>query len=265
MRSSRSPVAERPRLVFLANPDNPMGSWWTRRRGRGASPARCHDVLPCLDEAYADFAPAGSLPAIDPGEPPVLRFRTFSKAYGMAGLRVGYALRSAGGVATFDRVRNHFGVNRVGQAGALVARRRGPSPSVVARVERLSSGSRRSRRTTDCMPCRRRPLRGRRLRPRRRIRTGGAGGPRRTRRVYPHAGRAPLDRCIRISTAPDDELDVLAAELPTTLAAADRPQWIRRSTSSAFDPHRLLPLPGVQQAEVVRAGRTPLTLPSINS
>ena len=55
----------------------------------------------------------------------MLRFRTFSKAHGMAGLRVGYALGAPEVVAAFDRVRNHFGVNRVAQAGrARVADRR---------------------------------------------------------------------------------------------------------------------------------------------
>ncbi len=54
-------------------------------------------------------------------EPRVIRMRTFSKAYGMAGARVGYALGEAGLIAAFDRVRNHFGVNRIAQAGALAA------------------------------------------------------------------------------------------------------------------------------------------------
>ena len=112
---------ERPRLVFLANPDNPMGSWWGAAAVEAFADALPHDVLLCLDEAYADFAPADALPAIDPDDPRVLRFRTFSKAHGMAGLRVGYAFGAPEVVAAFDRVRNHFGVNRVAQAGALAS------------------------------------------------------------------------------------------------------------------------------------------------
>ena len=65
----------------------------------------------------------------------MLRFRTFSKAHGMAGLRIGYALGAPEVVAAFDRVRNRFGVNRVAQAGALASLAdEGPLASVVARV-----------------------------------------------------------------------------------------------------------------------------------
>jgi histidinol-phosphate aminotransferase len=53
--------------------------------------------------------------------PRVIRFRTFSKAYGLAGLRVGYGLAAPDFVAAFNRIRNHFGVGRVAQAGALAA------------------------------------------------------------------------------------------------------------------------------------------------
>ena len=48
-----------------------------------------------LDEAYGETAPAGTLPAIDIDRPNVIRFRTFSKTYGLAGLRVGYAIGEA--------------------------------------------------------------------------------------------------------------------------------------------------------------------------
>ena len=149
---------ERPRLVFLANPDNPMGSWWDAAAVEAFVGALPRDVLLCLDEAYADFAPAGALPAIDPDDPRVLRFRTFSKAHGMAGLRVGYAFGAPEVVAAFDRVHNHFGVNRVAQAGRS---RRSPTRATSRRSSRASSalvpGSRRSRRTTGCSPCRRLP------------------------------------------------------------------------------------------------------------
>ncbi|HET9067196.1 MAG TPA: aminotransferase class I/II-fold pyridoxal phosphate-dependent enzyme, partial [Amaricoccus sp.] len=96
-------------LVYLANPDNPMGSWH-----QGARVAEMVARLPggcllCLDEAYADFAPE-ALPPIDVDEPRVIRMRTFSKAHGMAGARIGYALGRPELIAAFDRVRNHFGV-----------------------------------------------------------------------------------------------------------------------------------------------------------
>ena len=112
---------ERASLLFLANPDNPMGSWWdgaTVQTLIARLPANC---LLCLDEAYCEFAPAGTTPPIDVSNPQVIRFRTFSKAYGMAGARIGYAIGEAGVIKSFDKIRNHFGVNRIAQAGALAA------------------------------------------------------------------------------------------------------------------------------------------------
>lgn len=108
-------------LVYIANPDNPMASVHN-----GAVIQRMIDDLPegstlCLDEAYLEFAPEGSAPEIDISHPRVIRFRTFSKAYGMAGARVGYAIAHKDFIKQFDKVRNHFGMNRAAQAGALAA------------------------------------------------------------------------------------------------------------------------------------------------
>jgi histidinol-phosphate aminotransferase len=70
----------------------------------------------------------------------VIRFRTFSKAHGMAGMRIGYGIAEAGLAAAFDRVRNHFGVTRTAQAGALAALAdTGWIPHVRARVERAKA------------------------------------------------------------------------------------------------------------------------------
>src|SRR5260370_42024379 len=67
------------RLVYLSNPDNPTGSWIS-----GAAIEALIDDLPpetvlVLDEAYAEFAPAGAMPAIAPDDPRGIRLRTFSK------------------------------------------------------------------------------------------------------------------------------------------------------------------------------------------
>lgn len=109
------------RLVYLANPDNPMGTWWDVAAVQNMIDALPEDCVLCLDEAYIDFAPAGTAPALDLANRQVLRFRTFSKAYGMAGARIGYAIGEAGLIKAFDKVRNHFGINRIAQAGALAA------------------------------------------------------------------------------------------------------------------------------------------------
>jgi len=109
------------KLVYFANPDNPMASWT-----KGENIVAALDTLPegtllLLDEAYIDFAPEGTAPEIAIDDPRVIRMRTFSKAYGMAGARVGYAMGAPDLIRSFDKIRNHFGMNRAAQAGALAA------------------------------------------------------------------------------------------------------------------------------------------------
>lgn len=110
----------RPTLVYLANPDNPSGTFAT-----SASIARLLEELPddavlLLDEAYADFVEASALLPIVVDDR-VIRLRTFSKAYGMAGARIGYAILSQRHAATFQKIRLHYGINRNAQVGALAS------------------------------------------------------------------------------------------------------------------------------------------------
>ncbi|MFD0860251.1 pyridoxal phosphate-dependent aminotransferase [Roseovarius aquimarinus] len=109
------------KLLYYSNPDNPMGSW-----ARGEEIVAALDDLPegclmMLDEAYVELAPDGTAAPVEIEDPRVIRMRTFSKAYGMAGARVGYALGAAALIAEFEKIRNHFGMNRAAQAGALAA------------------------------------------------------------------------------------------------------------------------------------------------
>lgn len=109
------------KLVYLANPDNPMGSWHS-----GDDLARALDTLPegcllALDEAYVECAPQGTALPVDPDDPRVIRFRTFSKVHGMAGARVGYGMAAPELISAFNKVRNHFGMSRISQSGALAA------------------------------------------------------------------------------------------------------------------------------------------------
>ncbi len=109
------------KLVYLANPDNPMGSWH-----KGADILAAMEALPAgcllvLDEAYVECAPEGTAAPVSADDPRVIRMRTFSKVYGMAGARVGYAIGAPGLIEAFNKVRNHFGMNRAAQAGALAA------------------------------------------------------------------------------------------------------------------------------------------------
>ena len=108
-------------LVFLANPDNPMGTWHDAAAVRAFIDELPEWTLLVLDEAYIDFAPASALFPIDAGDPRVIRMRTFSKAHGMAGARIGYAVAPARTIGGLGRIRNHFGVNRIAQAGALAS------------------------------------------------------------------------------------------------------------------------------------------------
>ncbi len=106
---------QRAKLIYLANPDNPSGALSRREDVESliaSLPERCVLVL---DEAYADFVPTEELPDIDPEGSSVIRLRTFSKAHGLAGLRVGFALAPMQVIGALDRIRAHFGVNLVGQ------------------------------------------------------------------------------------------------------------------------------------------------------
>lgn len=109
------------KLIYFANPDNPMGSWHTAERVVHMLEALPEGCVLALDEAYADTAPQSAIPPLGLAHPRLIRFRTFSKAYGLAGLRVGYATAAPEFIAAFARIRNHFGMGRVAQAGALAA------------------------------------------------------------------------------------------------------------------------------------------------
>jgi histidinol-phosphate aminotransferase len=109
------------KLVYFANPDNPMGSWHDAATVQAMIDALPEGAVLALDEAYSDTAPAEAIPAIATDHPRVIRLRTFSKAYGLAGLRVGYGIAAADFAAAFNRIRNHFGVGRLAQAGARAA------------------------------------------------------------------------------------------------------------------------------------------------
>ena len=210
------------KLIYFANPDNPMGSWHdaaTVQRLIDGVPDGC---LLILDEAYVEFAPDGTAPALDPGHPRVIRMRTFSKAYGMAGARVGYAIAHPVLIRAFDKVRNHFGMPRISQAGALAAL---GDQGHLTRIRATVSAAR------DDI-----------------ARIAGASGlialPSATNFVTIDAGRdgsfarrlvaelitrdifvrmpfvAPHDRCIRVSCGRPRDLEAFAAALPAALASA---------------------------------------------
>lgn len=121
------------RLVYLSNPDNPSGSWLTAAELTALVEALPRGCILILDEAYLEFAPEEAVPSFAAEDTRVLRLRTFSKAHGMAGARIGYCIAPEETVRSLDKIRNHFGVNRVAQEGALASL---ADPAFVARVVR---------------------------------------------------------------------------------------------------------------------------------
>lgn len=210
------------KLIYLANPDNPMGTWHNATRIQAMIDAVPPGALLVLDEAYIEFAPEGTGPAIDPDDTRVIRMRSFSKAYGLAGARIGYAIGAVSLIAGFDRLRNHFGVNRLAQAGALAALADqdwlvGLVAEVAAARARIAdigaaNGLRAVTSATNfvALDC-------------------GSDGAFATRVLAELAARgvfvrkpmvAPQDRCIRVSVGPTGDLDAFAAALPLSVAAA---------------------------------------------
>ncbi|MFZ1467500.1 MAG: pyridoxal phosphate-dependent aminotransferase [Paracoccaceae bacterium] len=210
------------RLIYLANPDNPMGSHHPATVIEDLVANLPADTLLILDEAYADLAPPGTIPDIPADHPQVIRFRTFSKGYGLAGARVGYAIAEPALAQAFDRVRDHFGMGRISQIGALEALRDQDwldriRQQIAAGRDRLSAIAREN----GLMPL---PSATNFVT----IDLGRDGDF--ARRVLAQAqvrglfirmpGVAPLDRCLRISIGDDAALDVVQEVLPAALMAA---------------------------------------------
>ncbi len=117
----KAAIENRAALVYLSNPDNPMGTWHDAdviAQMIERVPTNCTLLL---DEAYVEFAPDNTAPPIDTGNKQVIRFRTFSKAYGMAGMRIGYAIAHPDMITGFNKIRNHFAVSRLAQIAALAS------------------------------------------------------------------------------------------------------------------------------------------------
>ncbi|MES2815410.1 MAG: pyridoxal phosphate-dependent aminotransferase [Pseudomonadota bacterium] len=210
------------KLIYLANPDNPMGSHHPASVIEDMVANLPDHTLLILDEAYADLAPAGTVPTIPADHPQVIRMRTFSKGYGLAGARVGYAITNHDLALAFDKVRDHFGMSRISQAGALAALRdqdwlKTVQDRTVKARDRLSAIARANGLrplpsatnfvTIDC---------GRDGDHARKVLTElGSRGV-----FIRMPGVAPLDRCIRISLGDDQTMDTLEETLPQALVAA---------------------------------------------
>ncbi len=112
------------KLVFLANPDNPTGTWFGEKDLVRFLDAAPKDTLVVLDEAYVEFVDASGFQdalALRKKYPNLVVLRTFSKIHGLAGLRLGYAIARPEVVEWVDRVRAPFNVSRVAQAAGVAA------------------------------------------------------------------------------------------------------------------------------------------------
>ena len=115
-------VTERTRLLFVASPNNPTGVANTEADLLRLAEDLPEHVILCLDEAYAEYLErAPDLSAAIHAGRKVVCLRTFSKIYGLGGLRVGYAYGDPELIALLHRVRQPFNVNSVGQAAATAA------------------------------------------------------------------------------------------------------------------------------------------------
>jgi histidinol-phosphate aminotransferase len=117
-------ITPQTQLLFFANPNNPTGTWFpTADLARLLERVPGH-VLVVVDEAYIEFADAPGLESALPLLPRydnLVVLRTFSKAYGLAGLRIGYAVAHPELLAVVERVRESFNVNSLGLAAAEAA------------------------------------------------------------------------------------------------------------------------------------------------
>ena len=216
-------IRENAPLVYFANPDNPMGSWWEASEVVAFARALPETCLLILDEAYCETAPASAVPSIDAliGQPNILRMRTFSKAYGLAGARVGYAIGTLGNVEAFDKIRNHFGMARVSVAGALAALKdQAYLHDVVGKIavarDRISAIARSnglsplpSATNFVTIDCQRDGTYARAI----------VDGLMEHGVFIRMPGVAPLNRCIRVSVGPDDKLDLFEQALPKVIKA----------------------------------------------
>jgi histidinol-phosphate aminotransferase len=117
-------ITPRTRLVFVANPNNPTGTIAPRAELQRLVEALPPHVILALDEAYIEFLdePLDLIPLIRDGpRRNVVLLRTFSKIYGLAGLRVGYSIASPELTAALEKIRQPFNLNSLAQAAALAA------------------------------------------------------------------------------------------------------------------------------------------------
>lgn len=143
-------ITPRTRLLYLANPNNPTGSWWDETTLRRVVAALPPHVLMILDEAYFEFADPAVVPdglKLVDEFPQLIVARTFSKAYGLAGLRAGYCVSHPEFAQVLERTRLSFNLNQFALRAAAAAlgdqeHLQATRSWLVAERERLAAGLR---------------------------------------------------------------------------------------------------------------------------
>jgi len=125
LREMKKAITPKTKLVFIANPDNPTGTYVTKKELDEFLQGLPEKLIVFLDEAYFEFAnysfkdyPNGMDYISRPG---MIVARTFSKVYGLAGLRIGYAIANPEIISYMERVREPFNINILAQIGAEAA------------------------------------------------------------------------------------------------------------------------------------------------
>ncbi|MBI4653416.1 MAG: histidinol-phosphate transaminase [Nitrospirae bacterium] len=117
-------MTEKTKIIFIANPNNPTGTINTRAEMDAFMKRVPQDVLVIVDEAYYEYVTSPEYPEsmryFREGRD-ILILRTFSKIYGLAGLRIGYGIGRADLITDMNRVRQPFNVNSIAQQAALAA------------------------------------------------------------------------------------------------------------------------------------------------
>ncbi len=112
-------VTDRDKILFICSPNNPTGN--LVERGKIISLLESFNGLVFVDEAYVDFAPEGSVIDLVENYPNLLVSRTFSKAYGMAGIRLGMGVAQETMIQTLSKIKYPYNVNRLTQQAAMEA------------------------------------------------------------------------------------------------------------------------------------------------
>ncbi|MDN5347248.1 MAG: histidinol-phosphate aminotransferase [Clostridia bacterium] len=125
LKAMAAAITPRTRLVFVCNPNNPTGTIVSQKEVASFLDKVPPEVIVVFDEAYSEYVTAEDYPDtlayIKEGRPNVIVLHTFSKIYGLAGLRVGYGLAAPEIIRAVNRVREPFNVNLLAQVAALAA------------------------------------------------------------------------------------------------------------------------------------------------